>query len=130
MKSYEEKRQVLCNLAELYLDNDDKSHIDVNDGIIDSDDLDSIIFLILMALTYSNDDANFYTQGIEIDDETRRTFVDTEFDKVSSLKGGIVKKGKIVLDDAKAYYNRKFNNISIAELNKIAKKLDDDGFHI
>lgn len=130
MKTYEDKRTILCDMAELYLNTREQSYINVNDGVLNSGDLDSINFLILMALTYSNDDANFYVQDIMIDDETRKNFVDVEFNKVSSLKCDIVKKGKIVLDDARDYYNRKFNNISIEELNKMAKKLGEDGFHI
>ena len=53
-----------------------------------------------------------------------------EFDKVSALDTALDQKGKTVLYDARAYYNSKYNNISIEEINRIAQKLGEDGFHI
>lgn len=130
MKTFEEKRTMLCDMAEFYLDSKDTGHINVNDGVLKPTDIDSINFLLLMALTFSNDGSNLFIQDIEIDDKIRKDFVDMEFKKIMSLKCDIIEKGKIILNDSKAYYNSKYNDISIDDLNKIAQKLSDDGFHI
>ena len=120
MKTYEEKKTALIDMASLYLDSIKERQTDI----------DSISFLILKALILPKDDTNLYSQDIEIDEEARSSFVDMEYAKVSALGIQKVENGKIILDDAKAYYNRKFNNISMEELNEIAKKLGEDGFHI
>lgn len=131
MKSYEEKREVLCNLAELYLDTKEDSYINVNDGIMDSLDFNSISFLILMALTYPKEEViNYYAMDFDIDFETQKDFVEKEYKKVNKSKHDIVKKGKMVLDDAKDYYNDRYGNISVEEINEIARKLSERGFHI
>lgn len=66
MKSYIKKREILCCLAEVYLDHQENSYISVSDGIMDSYDFDSINFLMLMSLTYSKQEAiNIYSMDIE-----------------------------------------------------------------
>ena len=130
MKTYEDKRTILCDMAELYLDTRDQSYINVNDGVLNSGDIDSKNLLLLMALTFPNGDSNYFAQELDIDFETQKDFVDKEFKKIMSLKCDIVKKGKIILEDANNYYDSKYGNISYEEINEIAKKLWDMGFHI
>lgn len=130
MKSFDDKKELLCGLAELYLDTLDRSHINVNDGVLNSNDLDSVSFLILMALVNSENDSNYFAQGLNIYSETQKEFVDKEFEKVMVSKLEAEKKGKIILDDAKEYYNRKYNNASVEEINEISRKLGEMGFHI
>jgi len=130
MKTYEEKRTILCDIVELYLDTRNQSYINVNDGVLRSTDIDSKNFLLLMALTFPNDGSNDFAMDIEVDDETRKNFVDIEYKKVISSKKDLITKGKMVLDDAKSYYNRKYGNISYEQINEIARKLGEMGFHI
>lgn len=120
MKTFEDKKNIILDMASLYLDS-------TKDRV---NNIDSINFLILKALILPKEDTNIYAQDIEIDDETIKEFVDIEYNKISDLSTELIKKGKIILDDANVYYNRKFNNISIEEINKIAQELDRDGFHI
>lgn len=125
MIAYEEKREVLCSLAELYLDTRENSYISVNDGIMDSWDLDSASFLILMALTFSKEEAiNIYSIDFEIDKETQYDFVDKEYKKITKSKNNKIKKGKTILDDAKSYYNKHFSYLDEAEFERITCSLD------
>lgn len=134
MKSYEEKREVLRNLAELYLATkniNEDNFINVNDVLMNSFDFDCRSFLIFMVLTYPKEEAvNYYSMDIDVDFETQKDFVEMEYRKVMKSKSDIEKKGKMVLDDAKDYYNNKYFNISDEKLNEMAKKLEEMGFHI
>lgn len=124
MKNYDKKREVLCSLAELYLDTRENSYISVNDGIMDSWDLDSASFLILMALTFPKEQAiNIYSMDFEIDRETQEFFVEKEYKKIINSKCDTIKKGKIILDDAKAYYNKKFGYLDEIEFERITNSL-------
>lgn len=105
MKSYIEKREILCSLAEAYLDTRENSYISVSDGIMDSHDFDSISFLMLLALTYSNQEVtSIYSMDIEVSEDIRIYFVDKEYSKIVKLKEDIVVLGKTVLNDAKKFY--------------------------
>lgn len=134
MKSYEEKREVLRNLAELYLATkniNEDNFINVNDVLMNSFDFDCRSFLIFMVLTYPKEEAvNYYSMDIDVDFETQNDFVETEYRKVMKSKSDMEKKGKMVLDDAKDYYNDKYFNISDEKLNEMAKKIEEMGFHI
>jgi len=109
MKSYVEKREVLCDLAEFYLNTKEDDYISVNDGIINSTDFDSISFLMLMALTYPKEEAmNIYSIDTEVTEDIRNSFVETEYSKIVKLKEDKINLGKIVLADAKKFYEKNY----------------------
>lgn len=109
MKSYVEKREVLCDLAEFYLNIKEDDYISVNDGIINSTDFDSISFLMLMALTYPKEEAmNIYSIDTEVTEDIRNSFVETEYSKIVKLKEDKISLGKIVLADAKKFYEKNY----------------------
>ncbi len=130
MKTYEDKRTILCDMAELYLDSKDTGYVEINDGELRPTDIDSKNFLLLMALTFPNDGSNYLAHGLNIDQETQNDFVNKEFEKIMSLKCDIVQKGKIVLQDAYDYFNNKYDDISYEEIEEIAKKLYNMGIRI
>ena len=129
MRTFEEKKETLLSLAELYLDSKDNSYIDVNDGVLNTFDRDSMPFLMLMALTNYSDGTNFYELDIEVDHESQKDFVDKEFKKITSLKCDLVKKGKIILADAKNYYNDNFNDVSEEDVEQALKYFESKGIN-
>lgn len=131
MKLYEEKKEVLYSLAELYLDTKENNELLVNDGIIHSGDSDSISFLMLLALTSSeNQNKNFYSLDFDIGIESQHDFVDREYKKIVNSKYDKIQKGKIILDDAKKYYNENYGDLDNYKIEEIANLLDDNSIHI
>ena len=123
MKSYLDKREVLCSLAELYLDTKENSYISVNDGIMNSTNFDTISFLMLMALTYPKNEAiNIYSMDIEVTDDIRNLFIEKEYSKIIKLKQDKVTLGKIVLQDAKKFYKEHYSKEDIDNIDEIINK--------
>ena len=122
MESYIEKRELLCNLAEIYLDTREKSYISINDGIMHTSDFDSISFLMLLALTFSKEEMNsIYSTDIEIPEDVRMCFIDREYSKVKRLKKDKPIMGKIILDDAKVIYESQYGENDYMKIDEIAK---------
>lgn len=120
MKSYVEKREVLCSLAEIYLNTKENSYISVSDGIMDSHDFDSISFLMFLALTYPKQEAiSIYSMDVEVSEELRKCFVDKEYSKIINLKDDKITLGKIVLQDAKKVYQTQFGKNDDVDIEKV-----------
>lgn len=112
MKDCGQKREFLCQLAEIYLDTKKSSYISVSDGIMDSHDFDSISFLMLLALIYTKEEAlSVYSIDIDLEADARNYFLDKEYSKIMKIKKSQVELGKIILDDAKMVYLSQFSKI-------------------
>lgn len=131
MKSYKEKREVLCDLAELYLNTKENSYISINDGIMNSSDSDSINFLIFLALTYSKEEMkSIYSVDLDINLKKQCDFIENEYKKMKNFSVDKIKQGKMLLDDAKEYYNRNYGNLDDFKIEEIASLLENSGIHI
>ena len=124
MKNYIEKRDVLCNLAELYLNTRSNNHISFNDSIMNSNDFDSISFLMLLALTYEKEEMlSIYSIDIDVSEDTRIYFINSEYKKIMKLKKDKLVLGKIILQDAKNIYEFQYGESNCEELDEICKKI-------
>ena len=130
MKSYIEKREVLCSLAEIYLNTVENNYISINDSVMQSGDFDSISFLMLLALTYSKEEKkNIYSMDFDIDIQKQQEFVEKEYKKIVNSSLDTIKQGKKVLDDAKQYYNQNYGCLDNLEKEEVTS-LNDIGIHI
>lgn len=131
MITYEQKREVLCNLSELYLNTRKNSYISVNDGIMNSCDYYSAWFLILMALTFPKEEApNIFSKDFDISYEKQCFFVEKEYKKVRSSKLDKIKIGKIILEDARDYYDKEFGHFDEMNISEVANSLNNQGINI
>lgn len=121
MDSTIKKRDFLCSLAEKYLDTKENSCINVNDGIINSNDFDSNSFLMLLALVYEKKEANnIYSMDIEVSEEIRQYFIENEYLKIKKLNDDEIILGKMILQDARKIYQSQYDedNVDIDEIGK------------
>lgn len=128
MKDCEEKKELLYDLVELYLNTDKNIYIDINDGIGNSGNYDSISFLMLLAITSNADKTkNIYSIYLDIDDEIKNKFINLEYKKIIKSKTETIKKGKIILDDARNYYTRYFGSLDDSKIEEVVENIGNRG---
>jgi len=132
MKLYEDKREVLLNLAKIYLNTKEKNRIFINDGIISANGFYSRKYLMFLALTYSKDEVkSLFSIDFDIDFDTMSDFVENEYKKIIGSSYDKVKKGKKILDDAETYYINRYTKFDELEIDESMLDIDDIfDFHI
>ena len=114
-----DKREILCSLAEIYLDTRENSYISINDGIMDSHDFDSISFLMLLSLTFSKQEMlSLYSIDIEVSDDIRHDFIEKEYSKIMMMKKDKPTLGKIILEDAKENYESQYGEYDSTKIDE------------
>lgn len=131
MKSNDEKLEVLYDLAELYLNTKENSYFNINDGIADEGDYDSMNFLMLLALTSESlRDTNLFSVDFDINIDAKNTFITSEYEKVIKSKKSKINQGKMILEDAELYYDKIYGVLDTEQVHKLFEEHWNKRFHI